>query len=451
MLRDRLGARAMRTFETIPADWISFPDALERVVAGSPPLPTRPVPLSDAEGLAVSHEIRSPLTLPPGPTSQMDGYAVPSEDISALTAADRPRTFRVVGESLPGTPWTRSLPPGSAVRIMTGALLPTQADRVFPVEDTDRESGAAGVVLIGRPEGGRAPWSAPGHHVRPPGEEVREGELLASPGDTLEFGLLALLATTGARSVPAHTRPRVALLVTGSELVPAGDRATLAGGLRRADVLSPTLSLLIRWAGGTPLPSRLVADDAASLRAALEAASTEADLVLTTGGASMGTADLVKDVLRELGLVLDFWRIRMRPGSPVSFGHLPRSEGTGAVPVLGLPGNPVSAMVAYLVLGAPAIRALGGHGRRFLPRIRASVREPLPGPDHLTRFFRVALDPEGAGRWGVRLSAPQGSGVIRSMALADGLAIVPEGAPAPAIGTSLEVLLLPRSGWEENR
>ena len=163
----------------------------------------------------------------------------------------------------------------------------------------------------------------------------------------------------------------------------------------------------------------------------------------------MGETDRVKDVLDDLGFQLDFWRIRMRPGSPVSFGHLPR-EG-GSVPVMGLPGNPVSAMVTCLVLAGPAIRALGGHRRRFPFSTRAIVRSPLSGPEKLTRFFRVTLTPESSGGWGARAAAGQGSGVIKSMALADGLAVVPDGTRAPGVGEFVEVLVLPHRGWDEDR
>ncbi len=435
----------MRTFETRRADSIPFSEALDRVLRGSPPLTPRTIPPGEAAGLAAASKVRSTLTLPPGPTSHMDGYVVRAVELVESERSSWPRTFRVVGDSLPGAPWTHPMLPGSAVRIMTGALLPEEADRVFPVEDTDGESASAGQVRIGGIRAADEPWSVPGRHVRPPGEEVREGELLAAPGDTLEFGLLGLLATSGAGAIEAHPRPRVALVATGSELVPPGSVEALERGIRRADILSTMLPLLIRAGGAAPLPPHRVADEPGALRAALEEASEEADLIVTTGGASMGTADLVKDVLDDLGFVLDFWRIRMRPGSPVSFGHL------SMIPVLGLPGNPVSAVVSYLVLGHPAVRARGGHRGRHLPRIRAAVREPLPGPDHLTRFFRVALEPEGEGRWGARPAAPQGSGVIRSLALADGLAVVPEGAPSPQPGTKVEVLLVPRAGWPENR
>jgi molybdopterin molybdotransferase len=375
----------------------------------------------------------------------MDGYVVGAEEIGALESAGVPTSLRVSGSSLPGAPWIGPIPAGTAVRVMTGALLPPNADRVVPVEETDGEA-SPGVVLLGGAGNGKGGLSAPGRHVRPAGEESRAGEVLARPGDTVEAGPLALLAAAGIEDLRVHLAPRVALVVTGSELVPAGRLEALEGGVRRADVLAPTLPHWIRWAGGLPLAPRTVPDDPGTIRDALAQARDEADLVLTTGGASMGSADLVKDVLDEMDIDLDFWRIRMRPGSPVSLGRLKRGRGD-RVPVLGLPGNPVSAAVAFLVLGVPAIRSLGGHRRESLASLSATARGELGGPDDLTRFVRVALVPEGGGRWGAAPAGPQGSGAIRSLALADGLAYLPEGSPPPPVGEPVEVLLLPRSGW----
>jgi molybdopterin molybdotransferase len=332
---------------------------------------------------------------------------------------------------------------------MTGALLPAGADTVVPVEHTDREAGEAGWVTVELPEEGGHPHIEVGQHVRGPGEEMKEGDVLGRPGDTLGFGLLALLAAAGENRVSAHPAPRVALLVTGDELVPPGDRDGMEGGIRRADVLSPSLPLLLAHAGAAPLTPVRVPDDMETLLDALASASTEADLVITTGGASMGEADLVKRALESLGSEPIFWRIRMRPGSPVSLSRLPRSAGAGMVPVLGLPGNPVSAIVTCLTLALPAIRAMGGHRARLLRRIRATARDSFSGPEHLTRFFRVTLSPEEDGGLGARSAGPQGSGAIQSIANADGLAVLPEGAPSPERGAPVDVLLLPSSSWTE--
>jgi molybdopterin molybdotransferase len=164
----------------------------------------------------------------------------------------------------------------------------------------------------------------------------------------------------------------------------------------------------------------------------------------------MGEADLVKRALDGIGFDLDFWRVRMRPGSPVSFGRLRAGDRRRPVPVLGLPGNPVSAMVTFLTLGAPALRRLGGHSRLHLPSVRATARESLRGPVDVRTFLRVTLDAEGGGQWGARLSAPQGSGAIRNLALADGLAVLPEGVGEIGEGEGVAVLLLPRFGWASN-
>jgi molybdopterin molybdotransferase len=451
----------MADFERRDADWLSFEEALRRVLAAAPPLPPRSLPLLEAAGLALAEELRSTLTLPPGPTSHMDGYAIRAADSRTAAEDDAPR-FRVTGTSRPGRPSADLLAVGAAARIMTGALLPEGADAVVPVEETDREEGEAGWVRIfpkGRGESqgergkaGGAAWTdiVPGQHVRARGEEVAEGELIGSPGDALHFGRLALLAATGLAAVPVHPAPRVALLVTGDELVPAGDPEALWGGVRRVDILSPSLPLLFRAAGADSLPPVRVGDDPDALRAAMVSAADAADLVVTTGGASMGEADLVKRILDGLGFQLDFWRIRMRPGSPVSLGRLLR-EGRDPVPVLSLPGNPTSAIVTCAAFALPAIRSLGGHRCRTLRRLSAKARDPFPGPERLTRLFRVRLEREADGGWGARSAGAQGSGAIRALAEAEALVLLPEGAPAPGPGDPVEVLILPQGGWEAER
>lgn len=440
----------MADFETREADWLEFRVALERVQTIRRPLAVVSEPIESAVGLAAAEEVVSSLTLPPGPTSHMDGYAVRAGDLTPSPDVGFSDALPVVGTSLPGAPFRNPLPPKGAVRIMTGSLLPEGADTVVPVERTDRETGATGSVRISFERAAADPFPRQGSHVRPPGEEVKEGERLAQRGDTVTPGLLALIAATGVPAVRAHPRPTVALLVTGSELVPAGDPAALAGGIRRVDILSPTLPAFVQQAGGTALAPRRVRDDREETKRAFREAASGADMIVTTGGASMGEADLLKGVLDEMGFELDFWRVRMRPGSPVSFGRLPVDDDRRAVPVLGLPGNPVSSFVTFLTLGWPALRALGGHSRRVLPTIRATARETMPGPEDLTVFLRVRLEPEAGGRWGARLSAPQGSGAIRNFALADGLAVLPEGVGSLRDGADIAVTLLPHAGWPGN-
>lgn len=422
----------MADFESRHADWLPFVEALERALRLCAPLPPRAVPLGEAMGLALGGSVQAARTLPPGPTSAMDGYAVRSQDLPPEGAES---ILRVTGESRPGDPFSDALAPGAAMRIMTGGLLPPGADTVIPVERTGGE--VAGGVRI--PAG-----AAAGAHVRPSGEEMTEGDLLASSGDTISPWLTALFATARLTEVLAIPRPRVALLVTGSELDEIGEGVD---PFRKVDVFSSALPPQIHDAGGEALPPVRVGDDQSAMVRALQEASQGADLILTTGGASMGAGDLVKRSLDTLEYHSDFWRVRIRPGSPVGGGalHVPGRE--RPIPVFSLPGNPVSAFITFLVLARPAIRAMGGHLRRHLPRVRATLRETIKGPDHLTHFLRVQLIQGEGGRWEATGTGPQGSGVTRSMAAADGLAILPEGVGSLYPGAEVEVVLLPHPGW----
>ena len=437
----------MVRFETLEPDWLPFPEALRRVCSLAAEQAPVEVPLRESLGLALAERVVARLTLPPGPTSHMDGYALRAADVTFPPGSRISEPIGVLGAVQPGSPWEGTLAGGKAVRIMTGALLPEGADTIVPVEDTDREQTAPGLVRV-RGRNARSEPARRGRYVRPAGEEMRAGDILAERGASVTPHLLTLLAATGEPRVPVHPPPRIALIVTGDELVEAGDRDALCGGVRRADIISPTLPPLIEDAGAVALPPVRVGDDERETAAALREASSRADLIITTGGASMGEADLVKRVLDDLGYDLDFWRVLMRPGSPVSLGRLPgAAAGRPPVPVLGLPGNPVSAVVTFLTLGYPAIRALGGHLRHHLPTLHAVAGCEFGGPGRLTRFFRVRLEPARSGLPAARLSADQGSGVIRSMALADGLACVEAGTATVESGERIAVLLLPHVAW----
>jgi molybdopterin molybdotransferase len=433
----------MAAFETREPDWLSFEEALGRILSIAARTSSISQPIGDALGLALSEEVRASRTLPPGPTSHMDGYALRVADVIQRGKEAFSNPIPVVGVSRPGAPWRSSLPEGHAVRIMTGALVPEGADVVVPVEHTDREATAPGTVRISsNPKN-----TSPGRYIRPAGEELTAGECVARPGETITPGLLSLLCASGEPVVPVHRAPTVALLVTGDELVPAGNPEALAEGVFRADVLSPSLPPFIREGGGVCLFPRHVEDNREALRGALTDAASEADLIVTTGGASMGETDLVKRVLEEMGFRLDFWRVRIRPGSPVSLGWLSKA-GTGRqVAVLGLPGNPASAIVTFLILGLPLLRTLGGHARRRPPSLIATARERLSVSETLTQFFRVRLDRGESGPLGATPTASQGSGAIRSLSAADGLAIVPPGGADVERGAAVEVQLIPACGW----
>ncbi len=423
----------MSEFESRRADWLTYDEALEAIFSLAPPLAPQPISLAAAMGGALATPVLAPRTLPPGPTSAMDGYAVHGADIEE--GAGEMVELHLVGECRPGDPPPPPLKRGTALRVMTGALVPPGTDSVIPVEGTAGEEGnqvriAEDVELL--------------RHIRPAGEEMQEGDLLAEEGSSVTPFLTALLAAAGVDSLQVVQRPKVALLVTGDELDEVG------GSLhpfRKVDVFSPSFPALVEDAGGAPLPPERVGDDPEKLRSAFEVAATRADLIITTGGASMGVGDQVKRVLDEMGYTPAFWRSRVRPGSPVGAGtlHLPGSS--RKVPVVGLPGNPVSAFVTFLVLARPAIRRMGGHRRLHLPRLRATLTAALKGPSHLTHFFRVRLSPVEGGRWEASSTGFQGSGMTRSISDADGLAVLPEGIGSLYAGAEVEVILFPLPGW----
>ncbi len=443
----------MADFESRSADWLSFSEALQAVLKHAPPLPSSPDPyrLSEVDpthGPALARNVLAPATLPPLPTSAMDGYTLRQVGLDDEGATGGPaRTLPVVGRSRPGYPYSGSLPEGTAIRIMTGAHLPEGANTVVPVEDTDREDGEEDQVVIHT-------LPSPGRYIRPAGEEMNEGDCLGRAGEELSPPLLGLLASAGIHQVHLHRRPRGGLLVTGDELIPfreLGERfKEIREGKMRGDTLSPVLPSLIRGAGGIPLPPMQAGDDPEALGDSLKELAEEADLILTTGGASMGETDLLKRTLDGMAYRTVFWRIRMRPGSPVSLGLLETGQGIDRRQVLhlALPGNPVSAMVAFLLLGRPAIRRLGGHQALHLPQVRARATEAVSGHERLTLFPRLRLSQRPDGDWEAHSTGSQSSGVTASVAEAQGLGVLPPGSPEVAPGDRIQVILLPSGGWQ---
>jgi molybdopterin molybdotransferase len=421
-----------------PADWLTLAEASARVLAAGG-RPTEPVLLSPAEagGLALAQPLIASRTLPPMDSSAMDGYALRGEE-AAGASPDRPRRFKVVGLLRPGSLPHIQPAPGEAIRILTGAPIPAGTDSVIRVEDTDGEREDGWVVVSDDRDVGR--------NVRPAGEDVEEGETLLLSGHTVDPGSLALMAALGVRSIAVHPRPRVALISTGDELVPAFN--PLPGDAPPSPVVDsngPALALAIAGAGGLPIGPRIVGDDGKAQEEVFREAAEEADLLVVTGGASMGEADLVKRVLDRMGFRLDFWRVTIRPGSPFGFGLLPRKD-RAPLPVAGLPGNPASALVTFEILVRPLVRALGGHSRRSRIVLDARAGAPLPGAGRNTHLVRVTLHREEG--WVARPAGPQRSNLLAPMARAHGIAEVPPG-PAGGIpeGGAVRVHLLTPDGW----
>ncbi|MEJ2539621.1 MAG: molybdopterin molybdotransferase MoeA [Gemmatimonadota bacterium] len=427
-------------FPSSKADWLTVREALDRILAGAAPLDPVPVPLMDAVGRVLAEDVTAAVDLPPWDNSAMDGYAVLGAELETMPPGGL--ALPVDGEVRAGAPPRDAPPPGHAVRIMTGAPVPPPLDTVIRVEDTDGESGRPGTVVIHSARDR-------GRHIRPGGQDMRRGDLLLSAGAPLTPGRIGVLASAGRDPVAVHPPPRVTILPTGDELRVPADFADVEAGLAIPESNGPVLSAVCRQLG---LPSTLLPpapDDDRALHEALDRAM-EGDVLVTLGGASMGTADRVKSVLAERDFRLDFWRVLMRPGSPFSFGTLPRNQGAPPLPVFGLPGNPASAFVTFHLLVRPFLLRRAGRRRIHLPVVRARAGHEFPTHPSRTQFVRVILE-DGDDRGGTtaRRTGPQGSGLVRSVADAHGLAVVPAGADRWPAGTEMTVLRL-MAGVEDN-
>ena len=394
------------------ADWLEIREAMQRVVTALRPLPGESVPLSDALHRVLAERIVSPVYQPPWDNSAMDGYAARTADVESATA-EQPVRLRVLEHVPAGGFPTRPLEPGSATRIMTGAPLPRGADCVIRVEHT--EPAGDDVLVVDSQDAGR--------NVRFRGEDLKIGDLVLPSGRFLRPGEIGLLATVGRAEVRVHRAPTVAILATGDELAELTEFEEVIAGRKIANSNSYALAAAVRATGAIPNVLGIARDERANLDEHISRALS-ADVLVTTAGASVGDHDLVKDVLEARGFRLDFWRVRMRPGSPFSFGFLP-AEGR-ELPVFSLPGNPVSALVTFELFVRPALRRLQGRNVLYPVSQRVRVAERTGSKSGLAHFLRVRLEHTPEGVWEARLTGAQGSGLITSMAEADALLVVPE-------------------------
>ena len=398
---------------------IALEEARREVLAACPPLAPRPVPLLGAAGSVTAEVVVADEDVPPFANTAMDGYAVRAAD-----TAGAPVRLEVVATLAAGAAATRPVGPGEAVRIMTGAPMPAGADAVVMVERTRSDDGGRAVVV-------EAPAAA-GDHVRPAGDDLRAGEVVFEAGTLLGPGHVGVLASLGCDTVTVVPRPRAGVLSTGDELV-SGPAPLRPGQIRDAN--RPMLLALVAQSGFEAVDLGIVGDDEAALTAAVEAAVTSCDALVTTGGVSVGDFDYVKAVLDRLGR-MRWWQVAIKPAKPLAFGVV---EG---VPVFGLPGNPVSSMVSFELFARPALRRMGGHHDLDRPRVAAVADEPLRRrPDGKLHLVRVVASAGDDGRWHVRSAGGQGSHMLRAMAAANALALVPDGEGAAA-GQSVETMLL---------
>jgi molybdenum cofactor synthesis domain-containing protein len=409
------------------ADVIPLDEAIAHVLAGCRPLPPTTVPAEGASGLVLADDVVATVAVPTFANSAMDGYAVRAADV-----AGAPVTLPVVAEVAAGHAADRPLAAGEAMRIFTGAPLPEGADAVVMVEVTERlDDGRA--VRIGAAVD-------PGTHTRGAGEDLKPGERVLAAGEELTPARRGVLASLGVAEVAAHPRPRVGVVSTGDELVAAGAAPLAPGQIR--DSNRPTLLAMVAEAGFTPVDLGWAPDDEAAIAAALGRGVEGCDAVLSSGGVSMGDIDLVRVVLDRMG-DMRWMQIAIRPAKPLAFGVVTAGDGR-PVPVFGLPGNPVSSMVSFVLFARPGLRRLAGHPdeRLHLPRLAAVAAEPLARrSDGRTHLVRVVVSAGPGGVLAVRSSGGQGSHQLGAMARADGLVVLPDG-PGAAAGDPVEVMLL---------
>ena len=383
------------------------------------------VSLADAAGRVLATEVRSEVALPPWDNSAMDGYAVRAADVSGATASE-PVMLRVVGTVAAGQRTSHALQPGEAVQIMTGAPLPVGADCVIRVEDTDR--GTSSVRITSARDAGR--------NVRPRGEDVAAGSLVAERGTIVSAALLPLLAAVGCARLTVARRPVVALVGSGDELTGVSDFDAVRRGERIVATNGYVLGAIIREAGGEVLDLGVAPDDRERIRALMADGAARADLVVTTAGVSVGEHDHTKAIVEELGRV-DFWRISARPGSQLAFGRI------GTTPWLGLPGNPVSAAITGELFVRPAVLRMQGVTAVHRAPINVRLGERVQGAPGTTLLLRARLVPY-AGGFVAELTGPQGSGLMSSMARADALLVIP--ADAGLLDAGAMVAALPLHG-----
>lgn len=399
---------------------ISVHDALIAILDAVSPLAGERVGLLDAVGRVLAEDIRSEREVPPFANSAMDGYAVRWDDIRDTTV-DLPVTLGVLEVIQAGMVPTQAVTPGTASKIMTGAVMPSGADTVVKVEDTEEIDGR---VLIQRSE-------RPGNNVRESGEDIHRGQAVLEKGRVLRPADIGLLASVGRSLVLVRQRPRVAILSTGNELAEV-DEALRPGQIVNSNAY--TLAAAVREAGGLPIPLPIARDTLEEIRAAL-AEAVRHDVVLSTGGVSVGDFDFVKEAMDELHMHRLFWQVAQRPGKPLTFGLLRER------PYFGLPGNPVSALVCFYLYVRPALHRMGGHEKIFSPVVTATVGEDIAKAKGLTEFVRCRISQE-QGQYTAHSTGNQSSGVLSSLSLGEGLIIGPPEFSMLPQGMQVKVLVL---------
>ncbi|HEU5382076.1 MAG TPA: gephyrin-like molybdotransferase Glp [Ktedonobacteraceae bacterium] len=404
---------------------ISVEEALARMLNEIVPLPVTQVPLAEALGLVLAEDVIAREDMPPFANSAMDGFALRSSD--SLPQAGQPPRLRVTGGVAAGYVAQHAVQEGTAMRIMTGAPIPPGADAVIQIELTNYDGPESTWVEV-------LQTVEPGNNVRPAGEDMHSGQTILQQGCELGPWEIGILATLGRAMVPVTRQPQVAILGTGDEVIDI-DQPLKPGKIRNSN--SYLLEAAVRKAGALPIRLGVARDTVESLLEKF-AQALGSDLIITSGGVSVGDFDLVKDIMTEQG-EMHFWRINMRPGKPVAFGHI------GTTPLLGLPGNPVSAAVTFELFGRPVLRKMLGHTRLQRPRIEVLVENGVRDRAMRRHYVRAHVTWH-TGRFVARTTGNQGSNIMTSLLNANALLIVPEGGVEVKPGDTVQALML---DWPE--
>ena len=416
---------------------ISVDQALEKILSYVDILNDEERSILDCPGQVLAEDIYSNIDVPPLDNTAMDGYAVQSRDTHGASQQS-PRFLRVTDTVAAGSISRFKLEPGTAIRIMTGAAIPKGADSVVRFEDTDEAQCKGSATEIGI-----LVEVEPGRNVRRAGEDITKGSVVLSRGVIIRPSEVGVLASLGRSVVRVIRRPAVAILATGDELVDI-NQPLPAGKIYNSNTYS--LAALVRRYGGIPKLLGIAIDSEESVVAGLRQ-GLDADMLITTGGVSVGDYDVVKDVLAKQGEI-DFWTVRMKPGRPLAFGMIRERDPAGGVkniPHLGLPGNPVSSMITFELFVRPAILKMMGKKNLTKPTVEAVIEEPIVNNDGRRIFARAVVEKRN-GQYFARLTGPQGSGILTSMSLANGLVIVPEDKPGVKKGDTVQVMML---DWNE--
>jgi len=400
---------------------LSVEDALETVLAQVRPLEAEPVPILHALGRVLGEDVRADTDIPPLSNSAMDGYAIRAGDTFGADPQS-PARLRIIHELAAGYTTDLEVTAGVAIRIMTGAPVPRGADTVIPFERVERDGDW---VAIPHPH-------PVGKNIRPAGEDVRCDQLVLGKGTVLRPQEVGMLAALGRAQVQAIRQPRVGILATGDEVVHI-EAPLEPGKIRNANSYSNAAQVLKY--GGIPVLLGIARDRVDEVAGRVrEGLQQDIDLLLTSGGISVGDFDVVKKVLATEG-EMSFWQVKMRPGKPLAFGRI------GGVPLIGLPGNPVSAMISFELFARPAILRMSGRDDLSRPTVWATLAEEVRARAGFRHYLRVVLEERDGGLL-ARLTGGQGSGILLSMVRAQGLAVIPEERTSLEAGTRVQVILL---------